>query len=52
MEADYNFDFSGVRFMLEELSLFGFTLLIGIGAALIPGLQAYFIPLSKELANG
>ena len=52
MEADYNFDFSGIIFMLEELSLFGFTLLIGIGAALIPGLQAYFIPLSKELANG
>ena len=51
MAQDYNFNLTGNTFSLEELSLLGLTILIGIAAAIIPGLGAYSIPISKELAD-
>ena len=49
---DYHFQLSVGMFLQEELWLFIVTLLIGILAAIIPGIQAFNINISDTLADG
>ncbi|MEO0898738.1 MAG: FtsX-like permease family protein [Bacteroidota bacterium] len=49
---DYHYQLQAGVFLVEEWYLLGVTLLIGVLAALIPGIQAFNVNISETLSDG
>jgi putative ABC transport system permease protein len=52
MSENFNYSFDKLGITMNEVYLFGLTLLIGIVASLLPALRALRMDISKTLANG
>ena len=52
MKDSYRYSFSGSVFLKEEVWLLGGALIIGLVAAIIPGIQASRTDISETLSKG